>query len=323
MYQQLAGNGVIVFSDPAGAKACLALVAILKKKYPSASFRIFSNKQYDFYKDWPVQVEIRSDVHEELLSDINPAWIFAGTSHPDSSNRFELGWIRVARKLAIPTWSFIDHWTCMSLRFEDGGIYTYPDHIVVVDELAKTLAVNDNVPENLLAVCKNPYIEYICDYWIPRQDVAMVRKTLGIGPERMLLYAPDPFSLRNEDGYWEFDELTALKDLLAVCSAFSDVKVVIKKHPLQPQGSLEAVAADFDNNQYIFAPDLDNLDIMNAADLIVGFHSNFLIEANALQKDIIRYFPKSQDKDELHHLSIGQKVTNKISLQNSIKTILC
>jgi hypothetical protein len=133
---------------------------------------------------------------------------------------------------------------------------------------------------------------------------------------RIILYAPDPLSLRGEEVFWGFNEAVALRGLLAAIEN-KDFSILIKKHPLQPENILEDVVREFEgiDGTVFFVENFKNLDLMYFCDLIVGFHSNFLLEANALGKRIIRYFPESLIEDPLSHLDVGvvAKTTQQLS----------
>ena len=48
----LSGRVLFVFSDPGGAKPCLALI----KEYPGLDFKVYSDRYYSFYKDFGIEV---------------------------------------------------------------------------------------------------------------------------------------------------------------------------------------------------------------------------------------------------------------------------
>ena len=306
------GRGLLAFSDPAGAKACLGLAAMLVHR-GEASPTLVSNRHHAFYADWSLTVEVVESFAVDALPQ-RPDWIFTGTSHPDSSKRFELGVLQQARAQGIPSTAFVDHWTNLRLRFvaADGSM-VFPDQILLPDEKALALAVADGLPAALLQIAPNPYLEYIRTVWQPQMQPGAVWEAAGVPSvyTRYVLYAPDPISLRNGDGIWPFDEGSALADIAAALKDFPGTALLVKPHPLQPPGILtEAIAAA---NTYlpvyeVHAP--DNLELARAADLVIGFHSNFLLEAQAIGKKIVRYFPAGEHLDAIAHLATGCKVTD-------------
>ena len=53
------------------------------------------------------------------------------------------------------------------------------------------------------------------------------------------------------------------------------------------------------------------------SDLIIGMFSNILIEANYLQKDILRIIPSNKNKDPIEHLSVGRVIRSEKELKNA------
>lgn len=319
MYEQLPGDGLIAFSDPAGAKACLALATMLLKDDPDRSIRLFSNRHYPFYADWPVEVTVTDEA-----PDAPADWLFTGTSHPDTSEGYELRAIVAAKRQGVPSWAFIDHWTAPALRFQRDGGPIYPDHVVVLDQLAADKAAAEGIPPDLLLIHPNPYLDYISGHWAPSSSRDELMELIGVGPghDRLLLYAPDPVSLRNADGAWELDEGDVLVDLIGIVGGLPGTALLVKAHPLQPDAAWTRGRAAAEREgvalHFVTAP-VDPLELMQAADLIVGMHSNFLLEAAALRRPILRYFPASAERDAIGHLAVGQKVESRDALAGAIR----
>ena len=111
-------NGIIVFSDPAGAKACLALASFLNKK----NIFIVSNRSYNFLNDFDkITVYFFKKNISEYFELVKPDFVFAGTSFPD---KIELNFIEEAKKRDIETYSFVDHWINIRSRFYKGDKYS-------------------------------------------------------------------------------------------------------------------------------------------------------------------------------------------------------
>jgi CDP-glycerol glycerophosphotransferase (TagB/SpsB family) len=63
----------------------------------------------------------------------------------------------------------------------------------------------------------------------------------------------------------------------------------------------------------------DALELIHASDLVVGFYSNLLLEAEALGKQVIRYFPANEEADPLKHKISLKKVRTRNELVKEIK----
>lgn len=325
-HDELQGVGLLAFSDPAGAKACLAQAALIRAHDAAATLYLFSNKYYDFFADWDTPVTVTEKVNFALLPQ-RPDWLFTGTSHPDTSGRFELGVLERAGQLSIRSYAFVDHWTNMRLRFTAAdGRLILPDSILILDERAQQYAVADGLPIDRLERFPNPYLTYISTLWQPKADRKSILEKIPGSYSRYILYTPDPISLRNANGAWAFDELTVLEDLtIAMRSTPSDVALLIKAHPLQPMESLTQTIKKLNESNpraVHLAPAFDNLDLGASAEAVVGFHSNFLIETNALGTPVLRYFPASSTQDSLAHLELGRKLYSLQELSAALTKIM-
>jgi hypothetical protein len=294
------GPGLIVFSDPAGAKACLAFAWLLREQNPDAEFQLVSNKSYDFYGDWDLSVEVTDDPEILLLEDVR--WIFSGTSHPDSSRQFEMKLIRRALAEGIYVEAFIDHRTNLSLRFQLDGTTVLPDRIFVIAEELIAQAASEGLPEERLSVIENPYLHFIAQHWKSKVAKEDFRKLYHIPSrvETVILYAPDPISLRKDAFRFTFDEFSVLRELLTLVQNSSRHFLIIRTHPLQELALMRSI---LEENEYRNAcldarHRVENLELMQHSDVIIGFFSNFLSEAHALGKTIYRYFPDGNDPFE-------------------------
>ncbi|MEO8762222.1 MAG: hypothetical protein ABI388_11850 [Bacteroidia bacterium] len=316
MTEYFNGNGIFVFSDAAGAKACLALAYMLSKENKINSFRIFSNKQYEFYNDWNLKIEVVDNMPDSIFRE--QGFLFTGTSHPQFSNSFELEAIKQAKQQNLHTFSFVDHWVNFTLRFKKEAEFIYPDNIIVIDQIAYANAIKEGIPSIKLQIFTNPYYTYIKKYWVPKFSKNELFQKLHIRETncKIILYAPDPISLRFKNTINSFDEKSALHDIIDSINFESNVILLIKPHPLQIVTYLfEEIEKLKFSKKIILVEDIDNLELINIADKIIGFYSNFLIEAACLEKDILRYFPDLNPPDLINHLNVGRKITDKSNLK--------
>lgn len=322
MYEQLRGKGLIVFSDPAGAKACLALATMLQKDNPSIELTLVSNRNYDFYSDWPLDVKIIQESTETIQWE-NYTWLYTGTSRPESSNYFELLFIAAAAQKQIPSWSFIDHWRNYSMRFLKQGEWILPDHVVVLDDEARKGAMSEGIPGESIVIGENPYLKYIHTYWGASLSKKQVLQKLNVTDhyKTIALYAPDPITIINQEKLFLFDEVEVLQTLIALLDQFPEMILLLKLHPLQPfEHIFELLNTASSSRIQVVQADLNSLELISIVDLVIGFHSNFLLEAQALDKQIIRYYP-AKGIDSLAHLTIGKKITNIDDLIKGIDLI--
>jgi hypothetical protein len=316
MWSAFSGNGLFVFSDPAGAKACLALNEILAKENVEGERVLLSNRNYPFYKQFSSKVELIDDgVAEEVSKKIEkPSWIFAGTSHLDSSKGFELIFLK---NIKTTSYAIIDHWTDFKLRFELNGGLVLPDTIFVLDNRAEALAIADGLPKERIKITENPYLLYLKKYPGPTIDKTAFCKKLDI-PEgkKIVLYAPDPVSLRSRS---HKNELTVLEELLELVKGHHTL--LLKLHPLQPSEKISALIEKKNNVRIISDDELMPVDVFSNVDCIVGFYSNYLLEAATVSRNIISYKLDSGAEEHVRHVLKCTVVSNKNELNLALKQI--
>ena len=315
MLQWPGNHTAFVFSDPAGANACIGF-AKLGKELNERSSILFCNKKYN--DDTVENLHVVNTVPE--FNKLGIDCVFTGTSHPESSGYFEIDCIKAASKQGIRTISFIDHWVNFKLRFLDGNGQTFfPDEIWVVDEKAKELALKEGLPENKLVIHPNPYHEYLRLLWKPVYTNKHYLDTLSIPKTgRHVLFAPDPLSIRDEKKLAGFTEDEALSDICEVINDLgNEVHLVVKCHPLQPVETLKKVIKD--RKGVYLVKNADPLELINASDLIVGFYSNLLLEAEAMEKQVTRYFPGNENADLLNHNNSLEKAVTPKELSIKLK----
>jgi hypothetical protein len=314
---QLPGNHIAyAFSDPAGANACMAM-ARLGAAFHHQSSVLFSNKQYGNAFVENLQIVEQVPDREKLNADC----LFTGTSHPQSSNYFEVKCIRQAKNNGIETISFIDHWVNFKMRFLDEEDHPiYPEKIWVVDERAKQLAIHEGIPADKLVVSGNPYHEYLKLLWKPSFGEKSYLKQLGILADKFtILFVPDPLSLRNGKELVGFTEAEALQQLLEVIAQLkAPVQLIVKCHPLQPIEIFSDLLKKNTERIHLVTK-ADTLELINASDVIVGFYSNALLEAEALRKKVIRFFPGEENADLLKHNTSLPAVKKEKELLSTLK----
>jgi hypothetical protein len=314
MWELFAGNGLFFFSDPAGAKACLALNEILKIENIPGTRRLISNKDYSFYSQFNSKVEVieNKDIPQITKNSGTPDWIFTGTSHPDSSKGFELMVLKIVN---AKSYSFIDHWTNFKLRFKLNEELVLPDIIFVLDSKAEKMAVEDGLPKQKIRLFPNPYLEYLKKYTKPTVNRQAFCNTLKIPiDKKIVLYAPDPISLRSKA---EKNELKVLEELLDLSR--NNFTLLLKLHPLQPSEKIMKITEGRSDVKIIADKEFMPVDIFKNVDCIVGFYSNYLLEASTVNKNIISYIINPAEPGYLQHVLSSIVVNNKNELNLALK----
>lgn len=298
------GRILFVFSDPGGAKPCLSL----SQEIDRGRTYLVSDRDYSFYSLFNVDVtiiEIKSVA--TIINDFDPDLVFTGTSY---TSNIELEAIKIAKSKGIKTISFVDHYTSIYKRFSiDGYIANFPDEIVVIDEEAKKIAVNQGIDKSLVKISANPYHKWLRS-WRPSitRDDFIIK--LGLSTNKSyILFAPDPLSNINGIEKFNFDEFVASKNIVdLVNNASEDFKnnfhFLVKPHPNQSIHKLENIFRG--NENFTFLPlDIDvNLSVF-FSNVVLGFFSSILVEALIMNVPVLRFFEKTYKNDPFKDKGVG------------------
>ena len=310
-------KGIFIFSDPAGAKACLALV----KSFQNKEILIISDRKYSFYSEF--NLEVNSSAHKSIKEWFDvfiPDFVFTGTSLP---NKIELEFLKFAKNKKIKTYSFVDHWTNMSDRFKYFEEYIYPDELWLIDDFAKEKAKEEGIDESLIYVTGNPYYDFLKN-WKPIISKRDLFNKLGLSKnEKYILYAPEPISTFNLQKQYGFDELSGLIHLNKSLEflKLKNINIIIKPHPNQNELIITNFLKKSNNNKNLFVKDININTLIYYSELVAGYFSNSLIESNIMNKKVLRILIDLLDTkfDSLMHLNIGSIAHDNKTLNLEIK----
>ncbi|MDL2143321.1 CDP-glycerol glycerophosphotransferase family protein [Flavobacterium tructae] len=316
---KLKGKIFIVFSDPGGAKPCLAIGDTIEAE----NICIVSDRNYPFYTQFSSNVNvIQSEEDLEFFIDqFNPDVIFTGTSY---TSIIEKKALKIAKEKSIVSFSFVDHWTSIADRFRtDDGIFNFPNEVWVLDERAKEIAIKDGISEDKIIISGNPY-HYWLKNWKPDIDREIFFNNLKLdSTKKYILFAPDPLS--NIDGLqkYGFDEYTASRNIVeCVNNAAPEFKkryhFLVKMHPNQSSKELLEIF-EMTNNFTVLPLDIDTNQSIYFSDIIIGFFSSLLIEANIMNKLILRFLEKKLLDDPFLGLDLGVKTNGDNLIEDILK----
>lgn len=318
MRPKLSGKILFVFSDPGGAKPCLSFI----EENNLINAIAISDRQYAFYKDFKTPVKILKHGFEQLIDTLEPDLIFTGTSYKSD---IEQQFIKIALRKSITCFSFIDHWTSISKRFEDAtGKRTLPDQVWVIDEHAQKIAIKEGIDKTKIIISGNPYHDWLKN-WKPKMSKKDFIKHIDLQHQnkKILVYAPDPLSNVNGANNYGFDELSVSSLLLKFFekheTELKDWIVLVKAHPNQNRAKLEEVICG--SSYFKFLPsDIDTNTTIYYADAVLGFFSSFLIEADIMHKPVLRFLNGSVKNDPIAELNIGVVVNTIEHLYSELIT---
>ena len=318
----------MAFSDTAGGNVCLSLAFIMEKERGDLPL-LYTNNPNFIDNDWNLPVNLIEDT-TQIPGDISANYVFTGTSHPETSKGFELYFIKLAKRQNIHSVSIIDHWINFRMRFVLNDEIILPDQIWVLDEKARLAAVLDDLPADKLFIHQNPHHLFLSEYWKSKYPDKSYLNQLGLytsDQTKVILFAPDPISLRYSHNELGFDETSALEELIKILVDIAEdtpVLLIIKKHPLQPGNLFEDLINQNDttNLKCAIINKANNPELINCADVVIGFYSNFLLEARQMGKIVIRYFPTKVTRDPLAHIQNILPVVDVKNLGISLKKCL-
>ncbi|ACU06129.1 hypothetical protein Phep_3938 [Pedobacter heparinus DSM 2366] len=282
-----------------------------------------SDRSAPFYDDFNAKVQIANGSAVAFLKANRPDLVFTGTSY---TSDLEQLYISAAKELGILCYSFVDHWTSISKRFlNKEGKMILPNHIWVIDQRAKEMAISENIPTDKLVISGNPYHQWLAK-WSPKLSKQDFLKTLEINSDlvgkNIIVYAPDPLSNVNGIDLYGFDEITATEMLIE--ELFANERVVrkwvilVKPHPNQDIEKLKDIV-NRHPDVFLLNFGISANDAIYFADVVVGFFSSFLIEAEIIGKSVVRFIPKNLSNDPLEELNIGVKTDSSKLIQEISK----
>lgn len=316
---------LIVFSDPGGAKPCLALA---DKWLQNHDILVCSDREFAFFECFGIKVrKCSTDQADAVIKEFGPCSIYTGTSY---SSDFERAFLAKGRERGVPTSSFVDHYTQFRSRFVLGDDLILPDEVNVLDERAYNLAVEEGIPHDRIHITGNPYHDYL-RRWTSSISRSDLWRKLGffdsLGP--VLLFAPDPLS--NAGGIDKFgsDERLILRYLMDALEEIGDpVQLVIKAHPNQNIKYLEDALGDrFEKlgiNCFIAGPEIDSAlnDLIVRSDLVIGMFSSLIVEAEILGVPTLRLLCGLSIEDPLNGIAVGASIRDRSAISRHLKSFL-
>ena len=306
-------KGLFVFSDPGGAKPILSFIKIHKIK----EFVVISDRSYQFYDLFEIDVKLVKKIDLDFLDNYKPDYIFSGTSYTSS---LELEHLSYAKINNIESFAYVDHYSKIKERFNHKDLTIYPNHICLIDNYAKKLAIKLKMDGySNLHVIGNYYLKFL-NNWSPDITKEMLFNDLKINTkQKTILFVPDPISNLDWKLKYNFDEVDLWNLLsLTINEKNNDVVVLIKMHPNQNVKYLKSAIENQPVSNVIFLDEKKTMHCFCHTDLIIGIFSSILIEANIFNKKIIRFVPNGVE-DFLKSKDVGILFRESEKLTNHIK----
>ena len=319
--------GLIFVEDPGAVNCVVPLVeSMARSAWPPALFAF--GHAVEMLKDRgtpALQLGPGIDA-SSLISTIHPRWVLVGTSENLDSFAFDL--VAAAGEAGIPTVGIIDSAANAANRFRgrsNAPLTHAPDRLLVPDEWTANKFVQLGMPGERLHVVGHPHHDHVTTVRVAleregrrsvRQRVlpqaAQARTVLvfaseistGLDPDQYLRSAA--YTLHGSGSSQGRTEIVLEEFLSGVDSlAARGVErpyLVLRRHPKESAQ---------DQAQHLSAFDLVSsgsgvLDLLYAADLVVGLSSMLLLEAHLLGISVVSILPRDTERNWLPILRAGE-----------------
>ena len=298
---KLVGRGLFIFSDPGGAKPILSYATL---NASLSNVLVISDRKYPFFNDFQIPVNFyNNESIAEIIYKYKPSFIFTGTSY---TSKLEVKFIKIAKQLEIPTYSFIDHYTSFLDRFNLDGEQVYPDFICLIDDLAKSILHQKKI--EVPAIITGNYFHQYLKMWKPIYTKKEFLEKVGIqlGKKKLCVYGPDPLSNIVKFNEFDFDELEATIQLSKIAEDLKEThQFILNPHPNQ---NLEKISKACGSHMFLISQPIDVNSLIYYAYVVVCFFSNFLVEATILNKPVLRFYLNKEMSDPFEKMNIGKVV---------------
>jgi len=291
---------IAVICHDAGASEILA--AYIKEHFSLASWKLYASKGSPFEAIARRNTLKTSHVEEMTLS--NTDALFFGTGW---QNKIERGSLLEAKRLHIPSFAFLDHWSAYRERFDypqKDWEKNLPDFTIVSDKKAQAIAKSYDLPHILLV--KNFYLQKQLEA-LKSEDIPQTKNLL------FLSEPTDKVALRTfkDKNYWGFTQMTALEEILTHFEKFECTGLHIRLHPSEKNHAYSKVLNKFPHirSQIYPAAFLPLEKDLIRSKIIIGFDTMALYTASLANKALVSYLP-SKNREFLLPLPPSHQLRN-------------
>jgi hypothetical protein len=272
----------------------------------------------------------------EVIERIQPRLLLTGTSENTQSVGLDL--IDEARRTQIPSVSVVDQVVNADRRFRGESTEAMihaPDWLVVPDETTSNAFRALGFARDRIVICGHPHFDKVRRRgrdMVSESRVAIRQKILpNLSVERPLwvyvaegydrlnpaasLLAPD-YTLYGR-GNTKFRTAIVLEELLDAIQLMPERPlVVVRLHPK----NIESEFTDYIDEVDAFSVGEDPLELVWAADLVVGMTSMLLMEAALLERPTLAILPRASEADWLPNTAQGitPVVTSRKELEQAV-----
>ena len=257
---------------------------------------------------------------DRLVTSVAPRMIVVGTAeNPDSAG---LKLIALAAARRMPSVGIVDSSTHLAFRFRgrsDHPLEFCPDHLIVPDAASRNGLIALGLGEERIIVAGHPHWDHVRSVGraLDQRDRAELRRRhfkLSSNRTAILFAAElsggiDPsqfddtagYTLTGSSGKRGRTEIVIDEFLAALAPRRAELHLVLRLHPKQAGGELSDYRAHFDT----VSQAEPSLEVIHAADAVVGMTSMLMVEATLMQRPTLAILPRVQEAAWLPTLQAG------------------
>ena len=247
---------------------------------------------------------------DEILDSVRPKIVMVGTaSNPDTIG---LQLIRAARQKNLPTIGLVDAFMNAEKRFRgrtDNAMAYGPDWVLVPDNTTKHAFIELGFIDDRIVICGHPQYDYVCSLAALWQQEKLLHFRKRILPnaqsgqqivvfagEQSEIVSPDVlahYTIRGRGMAAGRSEIVLEEFLDAIRALSQKPYVVLRIHPKDTASDFAAYGSELDLISQGGSP----LELIYAADLVVGMTSMLLTEAVLMGKKTLSIIPIGAERD--------------------------
>lgn len=225
-----------------------------------------------------------------------------------------------ARKRSVPSLSILDYWGMYKERFDDPvRKELIPDHLCVLDQRCYDSLKALGVPQNVMTVTHNPWIDRVAkEAARPRAVPAKRDNALHV------LFISQPLAEMKAVRSWGYDQEEMFADLVAALAARPCVgthSIKIWTHPNEDRARWSNLQAYEQPNVRVILEDERDRAPFVWADCVVSSHSTMIYEALYFDVPCVSYRPRGEGLEPLWTDEAGLSVllTSQKALESYIR----
>jgi len=273
-----------------------------------------------------------------LLAETAPRVVVVGTSENPHTHAFTL--LEEARSGGAASVGIVDARMNADRRFRGASrdpLRYAPDWLLVPDIPTSRAFVGLGYPERRVIVCGHPHYDHVRGVRasLAEQGREVLRRRVfpGVGSRRVVVFATegsirvagpadlDAYTLRGAGSSAGRSEIVLEEFLRAVGTLEGRPYLALRLHPKDTAEDYQPYLGSFDMVSSGSSP----LELLYAADLVVGLTSMLLVEACLLERPALSIVPREAEKAWLVTVEMGVTpcVTTRSETTPAISAILC